>query len=591
MSSMETILFEGTGVLYSCPDPKEYHFEPLIDEEEEVCVLCLVCATTERGSAAAYYLTVQQGTEEVLRQTLNANNNVEFDLNTFSVQWYAVIEGELNLLSFKFSGSGGRSAARSSSDGSAALQWFINVYNRCIYALLTHNPVVDVDEKDEWFRYLSGMAARPQTSAQALSDGPIYEFSDDSTTTSHTSGLPVANQCSVKEGRNVCFQDAVSFHRTLVVKRPENNSDDSEGMFLQSHAFGERGYDPARTEMVFVPRAEATTQSSLLDHAQHQLYMFGNRENKIQEVDLEHGTIVQEYTPENMSRASVPITKVVHANQNPLEHHSILTVLSNKVAFNIDTRADPKNCVVLEAGKTIADYALSSLKGNFTCHSTSANGHLAIGDSTGNLRLYSGPPGSRREDPLKSGSEYFPKTAKTLLQLQQPILFVDISSDGRFILATLDKFILFINTVFTDDKSHEKLGFTDRMGAQKPSPLRLQPSATLIFEMGGAERLHFKEARFSNYDDAGNSGYIVASCGDYLLSWTLSAVVEAEQLQNMGTLEQTGVARISKQVLSSGSTVPDRVTFLTNDEVGLLPLRKTAPPPKKYGEWTWGKKK
>jgi len=85
---------------------------------------------------------------------------------------------------------------------------------------------------------------------------------------------------------------------------------------------------------------------------------------------------------------------------------------------------------------------------------TTFNGGLAIGSLNGEIRLY----------------KDVGQNAKTLLPgLGDPIRGIDMSIDGKWIVATTQTYLLLIPTICENGKT----GFEHRMGKEKPNPKKL----------------------------------------------------------------------------------------------------------------------
>ena len=85
---------------------------------------------------------------------------------------------------------------------------------------------------------------------------------------------------------------------------------------------------------------------------------------------------------------------------------------------------------------------------------TTFNGGLAIGSLNGEIRLY----------------KDVGQNAKTLLPgLGDPIRGIDMSIDGKWIVATTQTYLLLIPTLCENGKT----GFEHRMGKEKPNPKKL----------------------------------------------------------------------------------------------------------------------
>ena len=87
-----------------------------------------------------------------------------------------------------------------------------------------------------------------------------------------------------------------------------------------------------------------------------------------------------------------------------------------------------------EAGLTWAggkDFARGT---NFTCMATSGDGYVVVGSKDGRIRLYNGST-------LTQAKTSIPGLGKS-------ITAVDVTYDGRFVLATTDSFLMVVKTTW-----------------------------------------------------------------------------------------------------------------------------------------------
>jgi len=90
----------------------------------------------------------------------------------------------------------------------------------------------------------------------------------------------------------------------------------------------------------------------------------------------------------------------------------------------------------------------------FNTMATSMQGNLALGSLDGKIRLY----------------KQVGQDARTLLPgLGDPIKALEVTRDGMWVLATTQTYLLVIPTLCSSGKS----GFDQRMGKEKPNPLKL----------------------------------------------------------------------------------------------------------------------
>ena len=101
-----------------------------------------------------------------------------------------------------------------------------------------------------------------------------------------------------------------------------------------------------------------------------------------------------------------------------------------------------------------------------------------------------------------------------------PILGVDTTENGKYILATCKTYLLLINTELSDGSGGT--GFTKSMGGAeaKPIPKRLQLKPEHVAYMGSAPS--FTPARFSTGQSEERA--IITSSGPYVITWNLRRV-------------------------------------------------------------------
>lgn len=164
--------------------------------------------------------------------------------------------------------------------------------------------------------------------------------------------------------------------------------------------------------------------------------------------------------------------------------------------FTIDPRLKSIDRVA-----TRKDYSVNPY---FNAISSNASGGLALGSIDGKIRLYK-----------DLGSN-----AKTLLPgLGDPIISVEVSRDGCWVLATTRTYLLIIPTLCENGKT----GFDHRMGKEKPVPLKLQIRSKDINKWQ-LSTVHLKPARFNNFDSSGEETSIVSSTGNLLITWNFKKV-------------------------------------------------------------------
>lgn len=517
-------LFTGKGELYflhgNC-------YLPIRDDDEPNDFTITI--EDDPNSEYRYSVVVYDEEEEALRQPIGNGLTVKYSTRENSVHWPSFIDGESKLLAFKFAAEG------TSQKPEKATAQFVEMYNRCTYALMTESEVETGFADDKGYEYVSSTAATKLPYEDY--EEPMYEVD--------------VNQEMVESTGvgNVCYSESMRYDKAVVVRKM------GTGIEIQTHAFDNNGWrgDPIKFKL----KGCSSCDQALLDDTNKQMLLLSVGDNQLHQTDLEYGKVVEDYTLPTTVRS---VTYGAHvAGPAPL-----YTCLSDNVAFNVDLRMDPRKCVVTDPKSTLDDYRLGSLKKSFTCHATSAEGHLVICDAAGNVRLYTGPPGSRRKD-----GTYHPKTAKTLLETRVPIVAVDVTADGKYVVAVTSKFLLFMQTAYMTENGHETNGFASRMGERKPQPLRLQPTPAQLAVLGGIDKLDYSSGGFDRYEN--DSAVCITACsGKYVFTWSLEA---AKRAAEMGRACLGEVAGVGRTITGHSASVPGKLTYLTTRDICMAPLK------------------
>lgn len=231
--------------------------------------------------------------------------------------------------------------------------------------------------------------------------------------------------------------------------------------------------------------------------------------NALLYADIETGQVVQEWKFEK-NDVEIPMMEIIPETKNaPAEDRSSFLSLDTNRLCRWDTR-DPSGIVQqylpkldLLGGK---DYARNT---NFTCFATTGDGSVAVGSNDGKVRLYS------NTFAWKKASTAFPG-------IGTPITHIDVTNDGKWIVATTDHFIEVLKTTATDDKGRSIDGFYKSLGmhAAGPKLLKLRPEDGIM-----TKHAPLKKARFTFVTEANHQErFIVATCGNYSVLWNFRQV-------------------------------------------------------------------
>ncbi|PLB38412.1 uncharacterized protein BDW47DRAFT_105346 [Aspergillus candidus] len=255
---------------------------------------------------------------------------------------------------------------------------------------------------------------------------------------------------------------------------------------------------------VETPNGKLFSPKKVMLHAEDTNMILQNSEdpNSLYRMDLEYGKVVDEwkvhedipvqtFAPENKFSQMTAAQPFVGASQNAL--------------FRIDPRL---------AGNKLVDADLKQYasKNEFSSVATTEKGYLAVASNKGDIRMF----------------DRLGINAKTHIPaLGEAIIGLDVSADGRWILATCRTYLLLIDSLQKEGKNEGKLGFEKPFAKDsKPQPRRLglQPAHVAQFQHETKKPLAFTPARFNTGVDSSETS-IVTATGPFIVTWNLKKVV------------------------------------------------------------------
>lgn len=215
-------------------------------------------------------------------------------------------------------------------------------------------------------------------------------------------------------------------------------------------------------------------------------------------MDIEYGKIVEEWkVDENIEVDNIaPKSKFA-----PTTGEQTLVGTSHNALFRIDPRMGGRG------GNAMADTKQYTTKNAFSGLTTTGDGKIAVASEKGDIRLF----------------DTVGKNAKTALPaMGDPILGIDVTSDGRWIVATCKSYLLVIDTLIGNGRYAGSLGFDRSFPADsKPQPKRLQLRPEHAAYMGND--VSFTPARF-NKGEGQDENAIVTSSARYVIAWDFAKV-------------------------------------------------------------------
>jgi hypothetical protein len=223
-------------------------------------------------------------------------------------------------------------------------------------------------------------------------------------------------------------------------------------------------------------------------------------------MDLDYGKVVEEWrvSDNHAVRAFAPSHKYAQ-----LTNEQTIIGASDTGLFRIDPRLQGDKLV----SSHLRDYATPL---NFTAIGSTEKGYVAVATAKGEIRLYDRIGGN----------------AKTQIPaMGDPIIGIDVSSDGRWILATCQTYLLLIDAHIKDGRNSGQLGFlrTYNQGT-KPIPRRLQiaPEHLAYMQVETGLPLRFTLARF-NAGTGAKEHTIVSSSGPYVITWNMAHLLRGDR--------------------------------------------------------------
>ncbi|CRK33034.1 hypothetical protein BN1708_005978 [Verticillium longisporum] len=188
-----------------------------------------------------------------------------------------------------------------------------------------------------------------------------------------------------------------------------------------------------------------------------------------------------------------------------MTHEPTFLGVSHNALYRIDPRLSGDKLVESQ----LKQYAS---KNQFSAMATTEKGHIAVASNKGDVRLF----------------DRLGINAKTHIPaLGEAIIGLDVSADGRWVLATCNTYILLIDAMQKTGKNEGKLGFEKPFAAaDKPQPRRLAltPEHVAQFSHETGKPVRFTPARF-NAGEGVEETSIITATGPYIIEWNLKKVL------------------------------------------------------------------
>jgi hypothetical protein len=257
-------------------------------------------------------------------------------------------------------------------------------------------------------------------------------------------------------------------------------------------------------------------------------------------LDIERGKVVEEWKVHE----DVQVSHIAPDNKfAPTTREQTLVGASHNALFRIDPRVSGTKLVESQFKQYVS-------KNKFSGVATTAAGKLAVASEKGDIRLF----------------DTIGKNAKTALPpLGDPILGIDVTANGRYIVATTVTYLLLIDTLIGEGKYQGQLGFDRSFPAKaKPQPKRLQLKPQHVAYMGN--KISFTPARF-NQGEGQEENAIVTSTGQYVIAWDFAKVKK-------GRLDQYEIKKYEDHVVQDNFKFGDDKEIIVALNNNVLALNK-----------------
>tara|TARA_R110002060_G_scaffold43729_10_gene55094 strand:- start:381 stop:1784 length:1404 start_codon:yes stop_codon:yes gene_type:complete len=259
---------------------------------------------------------------------------------------------------------------------------------------------------------------------------------------------------------------------------------------------------------VETPNGKLFSPKKVMLHAEDTNMILQNEAdpNSLYRMDLEYGKIVDEWKVHD----DIPVnTFAPESKFAQMSGEQTFLGLSRNALYRIDPRL---------AGNKLVDSELKQYvsKNDFSAAATTEKGYIAVASNKGDIRMF----------------DRLGINAKTHIPaLGEPIIGLDVSADGRWVLATCRTYLLLIDALQKDGKNEGKLGFEKSFGKDsKPQPRRLglTPSHVAQFQHETGAALSFTPARF-NTGEGLNETSIITATGPFIVTWNMKKVLRGSK--------------------------------------------------------------
>ncbi|KAK9862011.1 hypothetical protein WJX84_000959 [Apatococcus fuscideae] len=238
---------------------------------------------------------------------------------------------------------------------------------------------------------------------------------------------------------------------------------------------------------------------------------------KLWHTDIETGKVVSEWGFEK-DGVDAPMRDIVNDSKSAQmdDRDTFMGIGSNRLV-RWDMRA-PSGIVSDMGSPSVLSYKAGhdyKTKTDFQCVATSGDGYVAVGSTDGQVRLYN-----------NASDKSLNRASTSIPGLGLPITAIDITFDGKWVIATTKSYLMVVKTVFRDKQGKETNAFKSRAGSSAPQPRLLR------LKLEDADKTGHRplaQGKFTWVSESGRQErWIVATCGLYTVLWNFRVVREAQ---------------------------------------------------------------
>jgi hypothetical protein len=298
-----------------------------------------------------------------------------------------------------------------------------------------------------------------------------------------------------------------------------------------------------RVELRDAEGSRITPTKGFLADAERSMFLLSpdaGRREKLYQMDLERECVIAEWGCRK-DGVDVPMSDIVadtKSSQTEVGRHTFLGLDDNRLV-----RWDAR--VAGGVAQTLASPTLGYRDGHdfargtkFRCMATTGDGCIAVGSEDGKIRLYG-------DSSMRQAKTSFPG-------LGSPITHIDVTYDGKWILATTSTCLVLLHTVIKDPKTGDLTnGFKTKAGERIAAPrlLKLKPE-----DAARARGAPLARGKFTWVTEQGKQErWIVASCQNYSILFNFRRVKTATA-PDARLMEFTDYDVVGKDVAIAEST-------------------------------------